>query len=338
MASDHSSRPDQLDGLGAYMINLPVAVYTTDAEGFVTHFNPAAEALAGRVPVIGQDRWCVTWRLYWPDGRRMLHEECPMATALKENRTVRGAEAIAERPDGSRFRFTPFPTPIRNAEGAVARGVNVLVDITNRGSTAENLRRALTCDADRKVTGILRVVQEILREGQQKARGTEARNITLLTVQRVAAIGAMHGLFHTVEGQGEISSWDLLSTICIAARVGMDESVELLCESAAGNLSNETAMPLALIAKELIENAARYGRSGRSKVLITVGLRKEPSGSYVLTVEDNGPGFELQSGHTRRFGLGLVVALARQLNGTFEVTRTPGASCTVRFPDPRRLH
>jgi PAS domain S-box-containing protein len=55
-----------------------------------------------------------------------------MAIALKEGRTVRGAEAIAERPDGTPVWFTPFPTPLRNAEGEIVGGINMLVDITER--------------------------------------------------------------------------------------------------------------------------------------------------------------------------------------------------------------
>jgi hypothetical protein len=30
-------------------------------------------------------------------------DQCPMAIALKEKRPIRGAEAVAERPDGTRF-------------------------------------------------------------------------------------------------------------------------------------------------------------------------------------------------------------------------------------------
>jgi len=39
---------------------LPVAVYTTDPQGLVTHFNPAAAEFAGRTPEPGIDQWCVT--------------------------------------------------------------------------------------------------------------------------------------------------------------------------------------------------------------------------------------------------------------------------------------
>ena len=50
---------------------LPVAVYTTDVAGRITHFNEAAASLWGRRPVLGEDRWCGSWRLYSPDGTPM---------------------------------------------------------------------------------------------------------------------------------------------------------------------------------------------------------------------------------------------------------------------------
>src|SRR5262249_34122747 len=72
---------------------LPAAIYTTDAAGRITSFNQAAVEFSSRTPEIGSEQWCVTWRLYWPDGRPMGHGECPMAIALKEDRPIRGGEA-----------------------------------------------------------------------------------------------------------------------------------------------------------------------------------------------------------------------------------------------------
>jgi PAS domain S-box-containing protein len=119
---------------------LPAAIYTTDAEGILTHFNPAAVEFSGRTPKVGIDKWCVTWKLYYPDGTPMPHEECPMALTLKEGRMIRGVEAIAERPDGSRIWFEPYPTPLLDEEGRVVGGINMLVNITERKRAEEALR------------------------------------------------------------------------------------------------------------------------------------------------------------------------------------------------------
>ena len=111
---------------------LPVAIYTTDAEGRLTYFNPAAVKLSGRVPELGTDHWCVTWRIFLPDGTPLPHDQCPMAIALKGGEVPTGIECIAERPDGSRFWFTPCPAVLRDAEGRIIGGINLLIDITGR--------------------------------------------------------------------------------------------------------------------------------------------------------------------------------------------------------------
>jgi PAS domain S-box-containing protein len=116
---------------------LPAAVYTTDAEGRITMFNNAAVKFSGRVPQLGTDSWCVSWKLLRPDGTPLPHDQCPMAMALKEGRPIRGYEAIAERPDGTRVNFLPYPTPLWDTHGKLAGAVNMLVDITERKRAEE---------------------------------------------------------------------------------------------------------------------------------------------------------------------------------------------------------
>ncbi len=120
---------------------LPAAIYTTDGAGRITYYNEAAAQLWGHRPDLGHSEWCGSWRLFWPDGRAMPHNECPMAIAVREKRAVRGSEAIAERPDGIRVPFIPFPTPIYDAQGQFIGAVNLLVDITDRKRAEEASQR-----------------------------------------------------------------------------------------------------------------------------------------------------------------------------------------------------
>jgi PAS domain S-box-containing protein len=111
---------------------LPVAVYVTDAQGRITFYNSAAAQMWGRCPDVGCERWCGSLRLYWPDGRLMPHSDCPMATTLKEGEPVRGVEVVAERPDGTRVRLLPHPTPLRDESGRVTGAVNLLMDLSEQ--------------------------------------------------------------------------------------------------------------------------------------------------------------------------------------------------------------
>ena len=127
---------------------LPAAVYVTDADGRITYYNAAAVELWGYRPPLGDSRWCGSWRLYRLDGTPMAHDECPMAMAIKENRAITGMEAIAERPDGSRVRFMPFPKPLHDETGALVGAVNMLVDVTDRGRTEERLAAIIEPNED----------------------------------------------------------------------------------------------------------------------------------------------------------------------------------------------
>ena len=107
----------------------PAPVYATDERGTITYFNPACIAFAGRAPALGIDQWCVSWKLHSDDGVALPHDQCPMAIAVREGRSVRGVEAFAERPDGSRTRFRPFPTPAIGEDGSVIGAVNLVVPL-----------------------------------------------------------------------------------------------------------------------------------------------------------------------------------------------------------------
>lgn len=140
-----SATKDNADSLADVLDRLPVAIYITDADGTITHFNLACIKLAGRTPVIQHDKWCVTWKLYTLDGAPLPHDQCPMAVAIREGRNIRGVEAIAERPDGTRLNFVPYPTPLFDEEGALVGAVNLLVDVTQERHADHLRRQALRC-------------------------------------------------------------------------------------------------------------------------------------------------------------------------------------------------
>lgn len=141
VASRHRSADGALgdERYRGFLEALGVAVYTTDADGAITYFNEAAAELWGRRPALGEE-WCGSFKLFWSDGSPLAHGDCPMAFALREGRAVRGFTAIAERPDGTRVDFQPYPTPLYNDEGDLIGAVNVLVDVTERRKVEDDLR------------------------------------------------------------------------------------------------------------------------------------------------------------------------------------------------------
>ena len=139
---------------------LPVPIYTTDANGAVTYWNRACVEFAGREPQLRQDRWCVTWHLYTTTGEPLAHDKCPMAQALQQKRAIRDVIAVAERPDGSRVAFKPYPTPLLGSDGSLKGAVNMLIDVTEEQmqvlhEQADRCRRLAEATYDRQTSKVL---------------------------------------------------------------------------------------------------------------------------------------------------------------------------------------
>jgi len=306
---------------------LPAAVYTTDAAGRITYYNQAAADLWGRRPALGDDQWCGSWRLYWPDGTPMAHGECPMAVALREERPIRGAEAVAERPDGTRVPFLPYPTLLRNSAGAVVGAVNMLVDITERKATETALRERealLAREVDHRAKNILATVQAIARRTQADSVPAYVEVLT----GRILALSRAH----TLLAEGQMVGADLKRLVEqeLAAYGGGEGRVMISGFRLA--LGPESAQPLAMSIHELATNAAKYGALSVPGGRLAVEWSWAPDGRLVLRwTESGGPAVRKPS--RQGFGSELIEVLTRQLGGetSFE-WRAQGLVCELNMP------
>jgi two-component sensor histidine kinase len=94
-----------------------------------------------------------------------------------------------------------------------------------------------------------------------------------------------------------------------------------------------TAIPLGLIANELISNALKYAFTGRDGGEITLKGKREPP-RITLSIRDNGQGIpeEFDWEHADSLGFNLVRMLVRQLKGTITLVRTSGTEFVITIP------
>ncbi|MCX6559398.1 MAG: response regulator [Candidatus Aminicenantes bacterium] len=154
--------------------------------------------------------------------------------------------------------------------------------------------------------------------------------------RRVRAIAAVHDSLYRSPDLAQIDIGNYLRDMVIhyaqayavdSARITITPELETI------GLPIETAVPVGLIAGELIGNAMRHafadGRRGR----LNIGLRRLPDGQVLLAVHDDGigvpPEFDLKKAES--MGMVIVNSLTDQISGRFELIRDGGTEFRLTF-------
>jgi PAS domain S-box-containing protein len=319
--------------LSELLDRLAVAVYTTDAQGYLTFYNEAAVALWGYRPVVGKMQWCGSWKMQWPDGRELPHGECYMAAALRGENVVQGGEGFILRQDGSRIPFAAYPAALRNAKGHITGAVNMCVDIS-RHKQAEAQQRALINELNHRVKNTLMTVQSIgtysLRNAQVETHFRETFSARLM------ALSKAHDLLTHQQWQGTRLKAVIEQEVAPYAEQGGAERVQLSGDD--HDLEPREALTLAMVFHELMTNAAKYGALSSPEGHLQLGWHvgeDEASGLPCLNLdwkERDGPRVSTPS--AKGFGSRLIErSITRELKGHVLTTFAPeGAECHLSIP------
>ena len=339
---------------------VPVAVYCCDAAGVIQQFNRRAAELWGREPSPGDtdERFCGSLKLFRPDGSFMPHEQCPMAEVVSGKLAqVCDAEALIERPDGSRITVIVNIRPLMSAQGEVTGAINCFFDVTERKRDAERSREyvARLGDADRRKSEFLAMLAHELRNPLatisaglqvQRLAGTDTQAPNSVTELMERQVGHLVGLVDDLLdvnriGQGKVHlrrGRVALATIVHAAV----ETARSLIEHMGHKLIleiptepiwlNADPLRLAQVVGNLLNNASKFTGNG-GRVSLTVALRGEEA---EIRVRDNGVGisadqlpfvFDMfmqarapleRSGTGLGIGLALAKTLVEMHGGTIE--------------------
>lgn len=255
----------------------------------------------------------------------MTPDQCPMATALRERRPVRGLEAVAERPDGRRVPFLPFPTPLRNSAGELIGAVNMMIDITRRKRVERQLH-LLAREVDHRTKNMLAVIQGLVHFTRAETVADFAEAIE----GRVMALARVHSLLSDNQWDG-VDLRILADQMFEPARATYGHRVGIEGDSIM--LGAATAQSTALMLHELMTNAVKHGAMANDTGRIDLSWACDDDGRLSLSwSETGGPAITTPVSHG--FGLTLIErTIIDQLDGQLRFDwRASGLVCWLQIP------
>ncbi len=239
-------------------------------------------------------------------------EECRMLTARGELRWVVSRGAVM--PD-------------------IRKAIGVVRDVTQRREREDALRAALEArdvlmrEADHRIKNSLQLVASLLSIQQSKADDPATRQALGDAIARVQAIANAHLALERSPDPRVIAIDPMMSEL--RDRVGaLNPSVAIGFTGRSGaSLAADQAIPLGLIASELLTNALRHAFAPGQAGQVSLTTAADDAG-ITLVVADRGKGMPTGA---RRLGLGssLIRALSRQIGASVATDSAPGAGTAV---------
>jgi signal transduction histidine kinase len=95
----------------------------------------------------------------------------------------------------------------------------------------------------------------------------------------------------------------------------------------AGAPPTEVGIALYRIAQEALNNVAKH--SGATTATVSLSSLGEPGGGLLLTIEDDGTGFDSAAAGFGQLGLGIMRERAEAIGATLTISSAPGQGTTV---------
>jgi two-component sensor histidine kinase len=217
---------------------------------------------------------------------------------------------------------------------------NAAIAIENAHLSAEVRRRsefvsAMMNEVNHQMRNSLQVVSGLLSMEVQRAPTRPAEEVVRRALSHIQVVAAVQDLIR----EPDLYRVDIKEVAIRVAKLGdrlRERKVEIGVAGTRVMLSSQRAVSVALVIRELVDNALRHGLADATAGRICLGL-SEGGGEVVLQVSDNGIGAprDFDPGLSHGLGLRIVRGLIEEdLGGSVEFASKNGFVVRASFPNP----
>jgi len=220
--------------------------------------------------------------------------------------------------------------------------LGIVTDIGERKKAEERIKLSLKekevmlREIHHRVKNNMQIITSLLRLQAGQTNDNNIQKMFHLCQNRIKSMSLIHESLYQSQDLTRINFSDYIQKITthllsVYSQKQTDFDIQYDLEDV--YLDINRAIPFGLIINELITNALKHAFPKGKPGEIKLKLRQNKSGQVTLKVEDNGIGFpeSVNIDKPESLGMQLVYDLARQLNGSVDISSGKGASVTVAF-------
>ncbi|MCX6136635.1 MAG: PAS domain S-box protein [Ignavibacteriales bacterium] len=244
--------------------------------------------------------------------------------------------------DGHYLWLEIFSTRMVDEAGGVIGTVMGMRDITERKIADEKInvslreKEILLKEIHHRVKNNLQVISSLLNLQASYLSDPRTRELFAESQNRVRSMALIHEKLYQSEDFVAIDFAEYINGLAgflYRSYAINPEKIVLTIDVKDVALGMVSAVPCGLIINELLSNALKYAFPSGRNGSIMIQLMQSGGNEHLLRVVDDGIGLPagLDLGNVQSLGLQLVDTLTRQLQGRWQVRRTPGTQFSIYF-------
>lgn len=321
--------PKELDKLVSIVLHTKAPVIAKNQEDFnrlTVGYENAKSAIA--FPIMINDKLIGVFHSTSKDEDKYTNEHLSLFVSLSN---ILGAKLQeAQWNDQIKSNRAQLKSLVEERTNELKRAIDLLKE--------QNLEKdVLLKEVHHRVKNNMQIIISLLRLQTNNVEDNEATTIIQNSQNRIMAMAMIHEQLYNSDSLSHISAKNYITDLSVNLKLAYDMSESIVLEHDLDDveLDLEKLVPVGLIVNELLTNSLKHAfKIEQTNPTISISLRRGVSDQALLTIKDNGGGFDLDEFNqpNETLGFELVKSLAEQIDGDAKAESThEGAKFAIRF-------
>jgi PAS domain S-box-containing protein len=324
-------------------------LFAAMAEGVVVHArdgqviqaNSAAERILGlsRNELLGKTSHDSNWQAVRESGSPLPGEEHPASVTLRTGRPLRDQLMGVRGQNGGLSWLSVNSQPVYgDGEPTPSAVVVTFVDVTKTHAASEAIAKTLAekelllREVHHRVKNNLQVISSLLHLQVAYLDDANAEPFFLQCQNRIRSMALVHEHLYRSSSLTTIDFGAYLSHL--AQLISLSHpTVHIVSDCDALDVGTDMAVPLGLIANELMTNVFKHAFVGREGGTLRLLLKQSGTTAILFSVADDGVGFpaNFDVRATKSLGLRVITKLVHQIRATLQLREEKGGGSRVEI-------